>query len=115
MDGFIRGTPEQKKWWCIKKFKNRNFQFWNPIRQNDYHVRMLKHLMGMMEKDAFISLVVFICDGFLNTMPPNVIKSRQYMDFIRSHMEQILPEENIIQMVQTIQRNRLSPEEHIFS
>jgi len=112
MEGLIYGIPAWENWKCMKLLGGRDFQFKNPIRQNDIHVKMLKYLLNLQEDDKFISMIVFISQGFLNNMPPNVIKSQQYLNFIRSRTVELLSEEKVNQIVQTIQTNRLSSEDH---
>lgn len=61
--GWIFGSYYREEWTqCIKKDENskvKKYHFYNPIKQNEIHVKYLKPLLSVDEQDAIYPLVVF--------------------------------------------------------
>jgi len=82
MKGWIYGEKGQKQW--TQKIFKQSHQFQNPLHQNLKHVRTLQELLGL-EPHKIHSVVVFIGNStFKTAMPKNVMRSRDYIRYIKS-------------------------------
>ncbi|WP_431027076.1 nuclease-related domain-containing protein [Lysinibacillus sp. LZ02] len=55
---WIYGNGEQKNWTQV--FPNgKEYSFYNPIKQNEAHIRALQHVLPALPQNLFINLVVF--------------------------------------------------------
>ena len=56
--GVIVGSDKYDKW--EQRFKGKNkFRFYNPVRQNQSHIKHLQDFLWTVDKDLFYSLVIF--------------------------------------------------------
>jgi restriction system protein len=107
ISGWIFGSANQATW--TQKLYKKSFKFQNPLRQNYRHTKALQTLLNIPE-EKIISVVVFVGDTTLKTdMPPNVTKDAGVIRYIKSFKEEILSEEEIQTILETIQNNRLKP------
>lgn len=71
-NGLIVGAPNQRNWQQIHN--GRAFEFYNPLMQNDGHIRALARFLNL-PLYAFHSIIFFIGSvQFAGPMPPNVRK-----------------------------------------
>jgi hypothetical protein len=82
-DGVILGKADEQNW--TQYFPGQSFQFYNPVKQNEGHIRFLhrfcdsKKIYGM----HFINLVVFTSKrSSLKNVPENTIQLHQLESFI---------------------------------
>lgn len=105
--GWIFGNENQKMW--TQKFHRSSNRFQNPLHQNYKHVRTLESILGL-EKELIYSVVVFVGDSTFKTeMPDNVVKSGEYIRFIKSKIHPVLTDEQVCEIINRIQSGRLTP------
>ena len=106
--GWIFGK-EKDKYWTQKIYRKTN-KFQNPLRQNYKHTKTLSDLLEISH-DKFISIVFFAGESTFKTiMPENVISDGgYYLRYIKRHKEEVLTEEEVNQIIDSIQRIRLKP------
>ena len=57
--GLIVGSDEYTQWEQRFRGNNNKYRFYNPVRQNEDHIKHLQNLLYNVNKDAFHSLIVF--------------------------------------------------------
>lgn len=57
--GVIVGSDEYTQWEQRFRGNNNKYRFYNPVRQNEDHIKHLQNLLYNVNKDAFHSLIVF--------------------------------------------------------
>jgi len=57
MYGSVEGIETEKNWVC--DYGNKKVEFYNPVMQNDKHIKELKNLLATSKKNTFKSFVVF--------------------------------------------------------
>ena len=55
--GRIYGGVNSEQW--TQNIYGKKYKFWNPIRQNQGHIRVLSHIVTDIHPDLFISIVTF--------------------------------------------------------
>lgn len=93
--GWIFGSKKSFKW--TQSFKNgEKFQFLNPINQNEHHIKKIQKYLTHLNRDHFISVVVFTGEGTIKTKrESNVIYLEELTSFIDSHKEEKLRQTEI--------------------
>ncbi|MDH3208012.1 MAG: NERD domain-containing protein [Gemmatimonadota bacterium] len=106
MKGWIFGDERSRKW--TQSIFGNNYRFQNPLRQNYKHLKAVEELVDLGPR-CFHSVVVFVgrC-RFKTTMPPNVIKRRQLVRYIRSKTVVLLSDEQVLDAVRILKGSRLS-------
>ena len=106
MKGWIFGDEKQKTW-TQKIYKyTRNFQ--NPLHQNYKHIKTLESLLNIDSSKIF-SVIVFIGDSIFKTnMPDNVTNISNFIDYIKSKRDKIIPKDEVNRIVSLIESGRLS-------
>lgn len=105
MSGWIFGTAGDARW--TQKFRRRSFTFQNPLRQNFKHTEALAELLGL-PREVVKSIIVFVGGARLKReVPANVTTVTGYIRYIRSHTQEMLPEEDVHRVVVTIASIRL--------
>lgn len=109
--GWIFGSENQRDWTqCL--YGGRKYKFYNPIWQNNTHIKALKENTGL-PWNKFKPIILFSGEVQLKTkLPPYVVKGLNYVDYIKCFTEQIVTDEEIDQAVTDINKKRLSPKEH---
>ena len=107
MKGWIFGNTNQKMWTQqIYKYKK---QFQNPLHQNFKHTQTLQSALEL-EPEKIFSLVVFIGDSdFKTQMPDNVVYAGGYISFIKSKMQPVLSDIEVLNICKKIESGRLTP------
>lgn len=98
--GWIFGDEKSAQWTQTIYRKKSRFQ--NPIRQNHRHTCALADCLGV-PKDMFKGIVVF--NGgctFKTEMPPNVMRRRDVVKYIRSCSEVLLKDKDVSEVVAAI-------------
>lgn len=100
--GWILGG-ENSEYWTQVIYKSK-YQFYNPIRQNDGHVRFLYHLLKCSVTIPIIPIVVFDNSAELkmHLLQHTVINRRELLDTILSYSTPILNDETINWVIETI-------------
>jgi len=107
MKGWIFGGTQQKIW--TQKIYRHTSKFQNPLHQNYKHTETLRSALGL-EPDKVFSVVVFVGDStFKTAMPENVVYMGGYIRFIKSKMQVILSDSDVLFICAKIQSGRLKP------
>lgn len=97
--GIIVGSDEYTKWEQRLRGNNNKYRFYNPVRQNEGHIKHLQNLLYNVNKDAFHSLIVFSDHCKLEVHSyVDVINRRDLKRFIVSKLKgqpNVLTTENI--------------------
>jgi len=97
--GVIVGSDGYTQWEQRLRGKNNKYRFYNPVRQNEGHIKHLQNLLYNVNKDAFHSLIVFSDHCKLEVHSyADVINRRYLKKFIVSKLKgqpNILTTENI--------------------
>ena len=105
--GWITGG-ENSEYWTQTIFKSKH-KFYNPIRQNDGHVRFLRYLLKCSVDIPFIPIVVFNNDADLMVHVWNhcVINRSYLMSAITRYKTPLLNKNTIEWIVKTNQNNTI--------
>lgn len=105
--GWIFGSEKQSQW-TVQIYRSKN-GVQNPLRQNYKHLKTLATNLEM-PSNHFHSLIVFVGDEIFKTeMPESVVHgARRAIKFIRSKTEILLSEEQVQDVIEAIDSNRLA-------
>ena len=105
--GWILGG-ENSEYWTQAIYKSK-FQFYNPIKQNEGHIRFLRHLLRCSVNIPFIPIVVFNDAAELKVKITNstVINRCNLTWAISQHKIPVLDKTTIDWIVKTIQQNHI--------
>lgn len=107
MKGWIFGGPRQRTW--TQKIFKYTKKFQNPLHQNDKHVKTLKSILALNDRQIF-SIVVFVGSSTFKTeMPDNVIHGRKLIKTIKSKDQHVLFEADVQMILSKIEAERLAP------
>lgn len=107
MKGWIFGSAKQKQW--TQRIYKHSTKFQNPIHQNYKHLKTLESCLGI-PSDSLFSVIVFIGDStFKMEMPDNVTYARGCIDYIKSKASEVLSQQQVNQIIATIEGGRLKP------
>lgn len=103
--GWILGGEYSEKWTQVI-YKSK-YQFYNPIRQNEGHVRFLQNLLKTSFEIPFIPVVVFNNEAELKICIEDhiVVNRRDLKRVIKRYKTVVLNSKQISWIVQTIQKN----------
>ena len=103
--GWIFGS-EDSEYWTQTIYKSKH-QFYNPIKQNEGHVRFLRYLLKNAIEIPFVPIVVFNNAAELKVNVENsiVINRRYLKESILQHKTRVLKEELVNWIVATINRS----------
>lgn len=103
-NGWIYGDEKQKTWTQVIYKKKSKFQ--NPLHQNYKHIKTLEQLLNIPEEN-FHSVIVFMGEcTFKTPMPKNIVYPLEYINFIKSKTVHILTENEVNNIVSTIEEGR---------
>ncbi|UNP89792.1 NERD domain-containing protein [Aeromonas encheleia] len=105
MKGWIFGNPAHKHW--TQQIYRRKHSFQNPLHQNYKHVMTLKSLLGLADHQLH-SVVYFIGDCTFKTPMLENVLNRGLIPYIKSKTTQLLRQDEVDRIVETIQRGRLA-------
>ncbi len=107
MKGWIFGQPNQKQW--TQTIYKRKDRFQNPLHQNYKHVKTLEACLDI-PLETIHSVVIFVGEArFKTPMPSNVIYASGYVRYIKSKQKVLLTEEQVDDITNTIESERLQP------
>jgi predicted RNA-binding Zn-ribbon protein involved in translation (DUF1610 family) len=107
MKGWIFGSPKQKIW--TQKIFRHTSKFQNPLHQNYKHTETLQAALEL-DPDKVFSVVVFVGDStFKSAMPDNVVYAGGYIRFVKSKIQPILSDGEVLDICTRIQSGRLKP------
>lgn len=83
--GWIIGS-ENREFWVQNIFGN-SFKFYNPIKQNENHIKRLKKILKLSSDTPFISIVAFNDSAILKIKTDNhiVVKISEIVDTIKKY------------------------------
>lgn len=82
MAGQIYGSASSQRWTQV--VGSRKYQFHNPLKQNDTHLRILSNYLRL-DINIFISVIIFWGNcRFKTEMPENVLWERAFVNYIRN-------------------------------
>lgn len=89
LSGWIFGTGNQSKWVQVLAYGKQKYQFYNPIFQNNSHIKFLKGRLFNLDEIPFYSLIVFYGDCVLKdlTLIPsetNIVKSADVIETVKN-------------------------------
>lgn len=106
MKGWIFGGPRQRMW--TQKIFKFTKQFQNPLHQNYKHVKTLKSILALNDRQIF-SVVVFVGSSTFKTdMPDNVIHAAKLIRTIKSKDQHVLFEADVQMILSKIEAERLA-------
>lgn len=87
LSGWIFGTGNQTKWVQVLAYGKHKYSFYNPIFQNNSHIKYLKSRLYNIDNIPFYSLIVFYGDCVLKNLSQipseiNIVKSTDAIDAI---------------------------------
>lgn len=101
--GWIYGRDEVD-YWIENKF-GKKYKFYNPLKQNHSHIRVLKNILEISQ-EKFISIVVFSGEAELKSkIKGNVIYLDELEDFISSYKKILFNKEYITKIKQELLKN----------
>ena len=107
MKGWIFGSAKQKQW--THRIYKHSMKFQNPVHQNYKHLKTLERCLDI-PNDRLFSVIVFIGDSTFKTeMPDNVTHARGCIDYIKSKTGAVLSQQQVQQIIATIESGRLQP------
>lgn len=107
MKGSISGGAHQAQW--TQHLAQQTFTFQNPLRQNYKHILALDALLNI-PTNALHSIVAFVgASTFKSPLPANVTRGMGYIAYIKSFREVVLSEQQVQDVLQQIQAERLRP------
>ena len=105
MKGWIFGTANQAQW--TQKIFKQSYKFQNPLHQNYKHTKTLESCLGV-NPAAIFSVIVFVGESIFKThMPENVTYAMGCVNYIKSKTEVLLSEQEVAQIIETIESGRL--------
>ena len=89
LSGWIFGTGNQSKWVQVLAYGKQKYQFYNPIFQNNSHIKFLKGRLSNLDDIPFYSLIVFYGDCVLKDLSlipseTNIVKSADVIQTIKN-------------------------------
>jgi hypothetical protein len=107
LTGWIHGNESSTTWTqTLYRYKKR---FYNPILQNQSHVRALRGILKHSDQIPFYPIVVFVGSGVMknvNVTSP-VIYVNELVNLIESTGSDVLSTEQVESLFEHVQRNRL--------
>jgi len=108
MSGWIFGRENQQYWTQV--LYKRKYKFFNPIKQNQHHIRTVQSLFGLHSGQVEVIVVFTGSATFKTGVPRNVVVGvRRLNDLIRSRTEHLLPDGEVIRIFNGINDRRLKP------
>lgn len=111
--GWILGGEYSEKW--TQNIYGRKYEFYNPIRQNEGHVRFLRRLLKYSVDIPFIPIVVFNNDAKIKVhIREHLVVNRKHIrSSIKRYKDVVLSDETIKWITQSILANVIPAEKEI--
>lgn len=116
LNGWIFGSENSSKW--TKVYFHSKYYFMNPLHQNYKHLMTLHEQIGI-PKSKLHSIVVFVGDTqFKTSMPANVIKDNQLIEYIARFSDHILSDGEVKRInfeigAKRLEQSKVTDREHI--
>ncbi len=105
--GWIYGSSTQKQW--TQNIFGNTYKFQNPLHQNYKHIKTLQRCLDI-KGYYLISVIVFVGDSiFKSKMPVNITCKENFISFITSKTNVIIPKEKVPEIINKIHNMRLEP------
>jgi Nuclease-related domain len=105
--GWIFANPKHANWTQV--IFMRKFQFQNPIFQNLRHIRAVRSSLDFLPPEAIRSAVVFTGEAeFKTPVPDGVFVLSEFVDYVRSHTEEMLSENRVHFSIGRLEATRLA-------
>ena len=108
--GVIYGTKEGLHWY--QYLNRKKFNFYNPIRQNEIHIRRLKEILG--DEYPYHSIVVFVKNDLKKVNFANVIHAEDLEQYILSYDEKHLCRADMKKIYKTLSSIQKKNHLHVF-
>lgn len=107
--GFIFGSEYANEW--TQKTYRGTYQFYNPIKQNNHHIKTLANLLSL-EITYFHSMILFIGECEIKTTLPNYVidcclNTDKFFEYIDGKKEFMINQELFKKILQTISNHRI--------
>lgn len=104
-------------YWTQVNYRRKN-KFYNPIKQNNGHVNVLKHYLKKYSDIKYIPIVVFSSDAkFKTEVPTNVIYYHELVGIIKSYSIMNITESELIEifeiLIQINEKNNHDKSNHV--
>ncbi len=112
--GWIFGNENQEYWTSVNY--SRKYKFYNPIKQNNAHIKALKKLLSNIENISFFSVIVFAGSGELKEISANtpVLYKNQLVQFILdTSIAKNLTEQQMNLIFTTVNSNNINSKENL--
>ncbi|MGN0771741.1 MAG: NERD domain-containing protein [Christensenellales bacterium] len=114
--GTIYGTEDKREWTQVYDYGQKNFKFYNPVKQNFTHIYCLSKLLGV--KNIFHNVVVFIGNADLSKITSKYVYNKFDIVNIKTQQSNIhLTNEQMKvyynNLIQIKSNSNLSEREHI--
>lgn len=105
--GWIFGSEKQERWTQVTK-GGKKFQFYNPIRQNDGHIKALSNLLRL-DLSYFHGIIWFGPDSELKTKEklPDFVLNHGLVPYIKDKKKILLAQEQVLTIVKKVKDNKL--------
>lgn len=116
--GWVFGSLEQKNW--TQTFPNgTKFPFYNPIKQNQGHIKALSYFLNLPDMDCFQSCILFSPQCELKDVPsdvPNVAiiqntQLKDYMNHVHQGLTPQLSPDDLFQIIEKLKTCQKAPSE----
>ena len=103
--GWIMGGEYSDKW--IQNLYGCKYEFYNPIRQNESHIRFLRHLLKCSVEIPVVPIVVFNNDAKIKIRIREhiVVNRKRLKSAIKQYKEVLLSDEIVERITQIVQAN----------
>ena len=84
--GMIFGSGNNTNWTQVLSYGRKKYKFYNPIKQNNNHIKELRKTLKQFEEVPFFSVIVFFGDCELKEVNCDYKKNTimNYKDFIHN-------------------------------
>ena len=121
--GFIVGASDQQEWMMYSarmamhryghELQSGTSALYNPILQNETHIKALSYVLGEDAEDTFVSINAFNedCCVISPFSPATILNFSQINDFIRSYQEVILKDEVVESLFEKLKTSNITSQE----
>lgn len=113
--GVIKGTKDDQKWKQV--LGSKTYEFYNPIKQNEAHVNVVKGILGgICPREHVHNVVVFTTRskhergwfGFGAKLPENVCFGYAWVKYVKKYKKKVLTNEQVDEIKAKIESRVLS-------
>jgi len=115
--GWIFGSPNAEYWTqsLYNRWGSEQHKFYNPLRQNAYHVKVLRQVLSDIPELQLIPIVCFLnnVEFKFDISRENLVYLYELNDFILSWTNPIYTEEQLNEIVQRIENTNITDKEEV--